>query len=181
MGNIYNSIALGLHFDTVILIGMFLAFLLNSFFYVSGISKNISLLITSAIMAASYFTSNHFIDLNDAYIESMYITWIVYDAVTITFILALNRIFKQKLCSAAKYVIAGLALNAFLCFIIHIDLRVLDNKEPWWFWYFYTLAINTIDVIMVAALILDRDFLGVKFINHKVKKYFLKKQKTISA
>jgi hypothetical protein len=30
---------------------------------------------------------------------------------------------------------------------------------------------------MVAALILDRDFLGVKFINHKVKKYFFKKTK----
>lgn len=159
---------------------MFLAFLLNSFFYVSGISKNISLLLTSFVMASSYFTSNHFIDLNDTYIESMYLTWIIYDAVTITLILALNRLFKQKLCIAAKYVIVGLSLNALLCLILHIDLRVLANREPWWFWYFYTLAINTIDVIMVAALILDRDFLGVKFIKHNLKKYFSKKQRTIS-
>jgi hypothetical protein len=131
-------------------------------------------------MASSYFTSNHFIDLNDTYIESMYLTWIIYDAVTITLILALNRLFKQKLCIAAKYVIVGLSLNALLCLILHIDLRVLANREPWWFWYFYTLAINTIDVIMVAALILDRDFLGVKFIKHNLKKYFSKKQRTIS-
>ncbi len=159
---------------------MFLAFLLNSFFYVSGISKNISLLITSAVMAASYFTSNHFLDLTVTYRENMYLTWIVYDAVTVALILSLNRICKQHLCTASKYVITGLALNALLCLLIHIDLRVLLNRDPWWFWYFYTLAINTIDVIMVAALILDRDFLGVKFIRHSIKKYFSKKKRTIS-
>lgn len=130
-------------------------------------------------MASSYFTSNHYIDLNDTYIENMYLTWIVYDAVAITLILALNRIFKQNLCLAAKYVTIGLSLNALLCLILHIDLRMLENREPWWFWYFYTLAINTIDVIMVAALILDRDFLGAKFFKSRFKKYFSKRKKTV--
>jgi hypothetical protein len=157
---------------------MVLAFLLNAFFYLSNISKNISLLLTSSVMAASYFTSNHYIDLSSTYY--MYISWIAYDVVTIGLILLLSRIVKQNLCIAAKYTIFGLTLNAILCLLIHIDLRVLDNREPWWFWYFYTLAINTIDVIMVAALILDRDFLGVKFIRHSIKKYFSKKQRTIS-
>lgn len=159
---------------------MFLAFLLNSFFYVSGISKNISLLLTSFVMASSYFTSNHFIDLNDTYVESMYLTWIVYDAVTITLILALNRIAKQNLCTAAKYVIVGLSLNALLCLILHIDLRVLANREPWWFWYFYTLGINTIDVVMVAALILDRDYLGISLLKIKLKRQLKKSNQSFS-
>lgn len=153
--------------------------MLNAFFYVSNINKNISLLITSFLMAASYFTSNHFIDLS-ASRYYQYLSWIAYDALTILLIVMANRILKERLCLAAKYAVVGLSLNALLCLLIHIDLRVLVNREPWWFWYFYTLAINTIDVIMVAALILDRDFLGVKFIKHRVKKYFSKKQRTIS-
>ncbi len=158
---------------------MVLAFLLNLFFFVSGISKNISLLLASFLMAASYFTSNHFINLS-ADRMYMYISWIVYDIVTIGMILFAHKLWKQKLCIAVKYVIFGLSLNALLCLFIHIDLRVLWNSEPWWFWYFYTLAINTIDVIMVAALILDRDFLGMKFLKNKISIYFSKKQKKLS-
>jgi len=180
VGYIITSVALGLHFDSVILIGMFLAFLLNSFFYVSGISKNISLLLTSPVMASSYFTSNHFIYLNDTFAEDMYLTWVGYDLIKIFLIIFLNRVSKQTLCTAAKYVIAGLTLNAVLCLLIHVDLRVLVNREPWWFWYFYTLGINTIDVIMVAALILDRDFLGMKFIKKYIEKYFSKRPSSIS-
>lgn len=180
MGCIFSLANLGIHFDSIIVVGMVLAFLLNAFFYLSNISKNMSLMLTSFVMAASYFTSNHFIDLS-ASTAHIYLNWIAYDVITIALIFFLNLLTKQKLCLAAKYAVAGLCANALLCLLIHIDLRVLDTREPWWFWYFYTLAINTIDVIMVAALILDRDFLGVKFINHKVKKYFSKKQKTISA
>lgn len=157
---------------------MVLAFLLNAFFYISSISKNLSLLITSTVMAMSYFTSNHFIDLS-ASRENIYISWILYDILTILLIISLNKLTKQKYCCAAKYTIIGLTLNAILFLLIHIDLRILDNREPWWFWYFYTLAINTIDVIMVAVLILDRDFLCVKFFKNRVKKHFSKRQKTI--
>lgn len=179
MGFIFTSASLALHFDTVILIGMVLAFLLNAFFYISDISKNLSLLLTSFLMAASYYTSNHFITLGDD-TTYIYLRWIAYDLFTITAILTANKLMKLKKCIAAKYVIFGLLANALLCLMIHIDMRILENQEPWWFWYFYSLAINTIDVIMVAALILDRDFLGVKFIKHRVKKYFAKKQRTIS-
>lgn len=154
--------------------------MLNSFFYVSGISKNVSLLITSTVMAFSYFTSNHFIDLS-ASTELIYITWIGYDALTIALILSLNKIFNQKLCLAAKYVLVGLSLNALLCLFIHIDLKVLLNREPWWFWYFYTAAINTIDVVMVAALILDRDFLGTAILKRKLYKLLQKQKQSYSS
>ncbi|WP_404391748.1 hypothetical protein [Pseudoalteromonas phenolica] len=179
MGFIFTSASLALHFDTVILIGMVLAFLLNAFFYISDISKNLSLLLTSFLMAASYYTSNHFITLGDD-TTYIYLRWVAYDLFTVSAILIANKLMRLKKCIAAKYVIFGLLANALLCLMIHIDMRILENQDPWWFWYFYTLAINTIDVIMVAALILDRDFLGVKFIKHRVKKHFSKKQRTIS-
>ena len=160
---------------------MVLAFLLNAFFYISSISKNLSLLITSAVMAMSYFTSNHFIDLS-ASRENIYISWILYDILTILLIISLNKLTKQKVLLCGKVYDHWPYFECFILFLlIHIDLRVLDNREPWWFWYFYTLAINTIDVIMVASLILDRDFLCIKFFKNRVKKYFSKRQKTISA
>jgi len=158
---------------------MVLAFLLNAFFYVSSISKNISLLITSFLMAASYFTSNHFIDLS-ASTENLYVSWIFYDAVTIVLILLTNKLFKQQLCIAGRYVLVGLSVNALLCLLLHIDLWVLYNREAWWFWYFYTLAINTIDVVMVAALILDRDFLGISLLKRKIKQYLKQSNQSFS-
>ena len=158
---------------------MILAFSLNVFFYVFGISKNLSLLITSSVMAVSYFTSNHFIDLS-ASKNNLYISWIFYDAVTIVLILLTNKLFKQQLCVAGRYVLIGLSANALLCLLLHIDLFVLDNREPWWFWYFYTLAINTFDVVMVAALILDRDFLGGSILKRKFKKYLNKSNQSFS-
>ena len=55
----------------------------------------------------------------------------------------------------------GMAANASLSLLIHLDLRVFDNREPWWFWSLYTIAINAIDVLIVAALITGRDYLRV--------------------
>jgi hypothetical protein len=174
VGYIITSVSLGLHFDTVILIGMVLAFLLNAFFYLSSISKDISLLLTSFVMAASYFTSNHYINLGAENIH-MYLIWILYDVVTITLILLFNKISKKPLCIAGKYVIFGLSLNATLCAILHIDLRVIINSEPWWFWYFYSVTINSIDVFMVAALIINRDFLQASYFSRKIKSLIYKK------
>lgn len=130
-------------------------------------------------MAASYFTSNHFIDLS-ASRDNVYISWIIYDAITIVSILLTNKVFRQKLCIAGRYVIVGLSVNALLCLLLHIDLWILNNREPWWFWYFYTLSINTIDVMMVAALILDRDFLGISLIKRKFKQQLKKSNQSFS-
>lgn len=153
---------------------MVLAFLLNAFFHVSNISKNISLLTTSFIMAASYFTSNHFINLS-ADNTNIYLSWILYDIFAISAILVLNKLSKQRLCTAATYIIFGLILNATLCAILHIDLRVLLNREPWWFWYFYTVSINIIDVCMVAALIINRDFLRLNYFGRYIRNFLIKK------
>lgn len=152
------GIELGLYFDTYILIGMFLAFLMNCFFhFLTSYSDDKSLLLTSAVMALSYYTSNHFFPLESS--EWLYFSFIAYDLVTIFAIVALHKILKYELGITAKYVMVGMAVNAILCFIIHMDLRTFNNQERWWFWSFYTIAINTIDVLMVAALITGRDYL----------------------
>ena len=154
------GINLGLYFDTYILIGMFLAFLMNCFFhFLTSYSDDKSLLLTSALMALSYFTSNHFFPLENS--EWIYFYFINYDLVTIAAIVLLHRMLRYELGVTAKYVMVGMAVNASLSLLIHMDLRVFDNREPWWFWSLYTIAINAIDVLMVAALITGRDYLRV--------------------
>jgi len=42
---------------------------------------------------------------------------------------------------------------------MHIDVFVRGNYEPWWFWSFYTVVINIMDIIMVSILFIKKDFL----------------------
>lgn len=160
-GTIYFTDSLGLHFDTIILCGLLLAFLLNSFFFALRIKTDKTLLATSLIMSISYGITNHLFDLG-IYREFLYLSWIAFDIITIIAILAAGKLLNTKLCSAAKYIILGLSINAFLCLVIHIDLRTLDNREPWWFWSFYSLSINIIDLFMIVSLMVNRDFLKLE-------------------
>ena len=167
----FDLSSLGLHFDTIIVLGMLMAFLLNLFFYVSELNQDKSLVITSFFMAVSYFSSNHFIELESSN-TNLYIEWFVYDLVTLIFILVSHR-FLSKTSTAAKYIYAGLIINSLLYALIHIDLIVLWNREVWWFWTFYSIGVNVVDFLMIVALITNKDFLFVS----KIKNYLFKKQR----
>lgn len=112
-------------------------------------------------MFISYGITNQLFDLG-IHKEYLYLNWVAFDIVTIITILAAGKLLNTKLCIAAKYIILGLSINAFLCFVIHIDLRTLDNREPWWFWSFYSLSINIIDLLMIVSLMVNRDFLKLE-------------------
>lgn len=167
----FDLSSLGLHFDTIIVLGMLMAFLLNLFFYVSELNQDKSLVITSFFMAVSYFSSNHFIELESSN-TNLYIEWFVYDLVTLIFIVVSHR-FLSKTSIAAKYIYVGLIINSVLYALIHIDLIVLWNREVWWFWTFYSIGVNVVDFLMIVALITNKDFLFVG----KIKNYLFKKQR----
>ncbi len=156
----FDLSSLGLHFDTIIVLGMLLAFLLNLFFYVSELNQDKSLVITSFLMALSYFCSNHFIILENAN-ENLYIKWFTYDLVTLIFIFVAHRVVNLT-STATKYIYAGLMINSILYALIHIDLMVLWNREAWWFWTFYSFSVNVVDFLMIVALITNKDFLLIK-------------------
>ncbi|MBD56455.1 hypothetical protein AAEU31_06720 [Pseudoalteromonas sp. SSMSWG5] len=162
----FDLSSLGLHFDTIIVLGMLLAFLLNLFFYVSELNKDKSLLITSFFMAVSYFSSNHFINLESSN-TNLYIEWFIYDVITLAFIL-ISHYFLSKTSIAAKYIYAGLVVNSVLYALIHIDLIVLWNREVWWFWTFYSIGVNVVDFLMIVALITNKDFLFISKIKRNL-------------
>ena len=138
---------------------MGLSFFLNLFFYISGIVKNMSLVVTSSIMAMSYFTSNHLFSLEGG--TWLYVEWIAYDFLTIMLIFVIHKFYGFKRCSSVHYVYVGLTLNALLCFFVFVDIHILEETEEWWFWSVYSFSINMIDVMMVSSLILNRDFLSL--------------------
>ncbi len=57
---------------------------------------------------------------------------------------------------------------------MYIDMYVFNNQEPWLFWDIYTFSVNLIDLIMIVALIVDRDFLGLHKLKSKVLSLFKK-------
>lgn len=152
---------------------MVLGFLLNLFFFISGVSKELSLLLTSGVMAASYFISNHFISLSDIGVW-VYIEWAIYDLLTISSILFCHYFFSKKFCVAAYYVFFGLFINTFLYFLIFSDFYFMKTTERWWFWSFYTIAVNVVDVVMVAVLIVNKDFMFLVKGNGILKKFLAK-------
>jgi hypothetical protein len=52
---------------------------------------------------------------------------------------------------------------------MQVDYAVYKNDTYWWLWGLYTVGINTADVIMVLALIIDKDFLKLVWFYKKLK------------
>ncbi|WP_350309905.1 hypothetical protein [Pseudoalteromonas sp. SCSIO 43095] len=55
-----------------------------------------------------------------------------------------------------------------LLFLMHIDVFINKNVHPWFFWDVYTFGVTCIDFIMIVALIVDRDFLGIHILKNKL-------------
>ncbi|KAF7768753.1 hypothetical protein PCIT_a3247 [Pseudoalteromonas citrea] len=118
-------------------------------------------------MATSYFISNHLIDLTNA-TSILYIEWAIYDLLTIAFIVIIHKCFSLTYSCAVKYVFAGLTINILLFLSLYTDLVLLGKPEHWWFWDFFSVGINTIDIIIVCVLIVNRDFLWLVRLQHKI-------------
>jgi hypothetical protein len=164
---------LGLHFDTILVWGMLMAFLLNLYFYTCNIRVEKSLVVSSTIMFLSYFLSNHYLDLAAAK-DNFYLALISYDLITLSLIYFIHKSFGIIRSVGFKYILIGLIFNSLLNCIIHIDIMVLSNREQWWYWSFYSIGINTVDLLMACALIMNRDYLGLirlyKFITTPIRK-----------
>jgi len=55
---------------------------------------------------------------------------------------------------------------------MYIDVFLLNNRTAWIFWDIYTFTINVVDFIMIIALIVDRDFLGLHTLKNKLISLF---------
>ncbi|WOC25641.1 hypothetical protein LY624_13790 [Pseudoalteromonas sp. N1230-9] len=148
----YINAYLGGLIGTFIEWGFLMAFLFN---LAMSINKNDRRpLILAFIMMLSYFLSG-VLELSSFH----YLNWLYYDLVTIIIIVAWLKLKQHPIFYAAIYILIGLLLNSFLMLSIYIDIFVYDNTTPWLLWTIYSLGVNSIDIMMILALLLNKDFL----------------------
>ncbi len=152
--------------------GFLMAFLFNLVTHINKPDKR--LVILAFIMMVSYFLSGIF----NLSIYS-YLNWFYFDLLTITTILAWTYYAKIVAFNAIYYIVLGLFLNAILMICIFIDIVVIENRTPWALWSIYSFGVNTIDIMMLIALITNRDFLLFhklcRFMKYKFRPSFLDK------
>jgi len=115
----------------------------------------------SLVMVVSYCLSTTINIYNFSYIELF-----CYDVITLFFILFLRYYLPEKRIST--YLLFGLSINSLLFLAMHIDVFVRGNYTPWWFWSFYTVVINIMDVIMVSIFFIKKDFLMLVHVTDKL-------------
>ncbi|MGK2236936.1 MAG: hypothetical protein ACI85L_002099 [Pseudomonadota bacterium] len=146
--------------------GFLMAFL---YCLTSTINKeNKSSVYLSALMLCSYISSGY-INL----LESLYLNWALYDFITILALLTLQYFKVLQRSAAFHFIIISLTINAVLTLILHYDLYVLYNIEPWWYWSFYSIGVNSIDTLMMLSLVLNRNI--IQMLHLKAFKLNLKK------
>jgi len=157
--------------------GFLMAFLFNLVTHINKPDKR--LVILAFIMMVSYFLSGIF----NLSIYS-YLNWFYFDLLTITTILAWIYFAKIGAFNAIYYIVLGLFLNAILMISIFLDIVVLENRTPWAFWSIYSFGVNTIDILMLIALITNRDFLlfhkFCSYMKYKIRPSFLDKSKHLT-
>lgn len=146
--------------------GFLMAFLFNLVARLNNPDKAIVQL--SFMMAFSYIISD-FYRLS----YSNYLNWLIYDLLTIAVIFVWFRYFKRQRFTALYYILLGLILNSFLMLIIHYDIYILHNNEPWWLWMVYSYGVNIVDLSMIFVLVTEKDFLFLRIVLSKVNKPYL--------
>ncbi len=169
----YFGIDAGIFFGAFIVWGFVMAFVFNLLMRGVGAKKDTALLLVSAIMAISYFTSDHFFNYFSK--PDIYLTWTLYDFITLICVLLVYWFFRHRSSSTGVvYIVCGLVFNSLMVFSMYIDIMVHNNREPWWLWSLYSLGTGICEYLMVVSLIVDRDFLGIR---HLARKLFSRSKK----
>lgn len=109
-----------------------------------------------------------------SYYNTTYFDWAIHDAITIVSLIIAYGIVRLSSASLL-YLITGLSINMLLMLSMHLDVYIYGNQEPWILWDIYLYSVNVIDLTMVVALIVDRDFLGLHKLKSKVLNYLKSK------
>ena len=156
--------------SALIMWAFLMAFFFNIFVYSLGVKRNTTLLISSIIMMISYSATDYLYTWI-SYYNTTYFDWAIHDAIAIVSLLIAYSIVKFS-SPSFLYLIVGLSINMLLVLSMHLDVYIYGNQEPWLLWDIYLYSVNTIDLIMVVALIVDRDFLGLHRLKNKFLSYF---------
>ncbi|WP_259396038.1 hypothetical protein [Pseudoalteromonas sp. SR45-1] len=150
--------------------GFLMTFFFNVFVYSLDVKRGTTLLLSSFIMMISYTLSDYFYTWLSIK-NSIYLDWALYDISTILALICIYKI-TEKTTPSFLYLIVGLSINSIFFFCMYLDMYIFGNMERWFFWDVYTYAVNLMDLIMIVALIIDRDFLGLHKLKNKILSYF---------
>ena len=90
-----------------------------------------------------------------------YLLWFYSDLVCLIIIILISKRLNVNSLPAKLYIAIGLTVNMLLFLGMHIDINYYYHYEHWWFWGLYSVTVNLMDLMMVLALLCNRDFLGL--------------------
>nr|WP_089346942.1 hypothetical protein [Pseudoalteromonas espejiana] len=143
--------------------GFMMAFFFNLFVFSLGNKRKTTLLLSSFCMLASYTASDYFYTWLSIY-STTYLDWVLYDFFTILSLICCYFLIRNT-SPSFFYLIVGLSINMIYAGLMYIDVNLYKNNEHWFLWDAYSYSVFSIDLLMIVALIVDRDFLGL----HKLK------------
>ncbi|MDP5214331.1 hypothetical protein ORJ66_14850 [Pseudoalteromonas tunicata] len=150
-----------------------MSMIFNFFMVLLNVDRSYKTFITSIIMFISYFFSDHFNDFFST--NHIFLTWALYDLSAILLIFLATKYLKNNASIAINYVYFGLIINSIFFLLMYLDLIIFETRETWWFWTAYTVSVNIIDLMMIVALITDRDYLKLIRLKKLVQKTMIKK------
>ncbi|WP_372760354.1 hypothetical protein [Pseudoalteromonas sp.] len=130
---------------------------LMTFLYsiVTSINKKDKALVFLSFVMFSSYSASIFVAIDTI----TYFEYFAFDIFTLATIVILGRYITKA--AAYYYLLIGLMINASLFFGMHYDIFITENYQPWWFWSVYSFGVNVIDLMMICALVINRDFLGL--------------------
>jgi len=150
----YVDLFLADYIDAFIQWGFLMAML---YALVSSINTlNKSLVYLATIMFFSYLIGDFLLVF-----KNVYLNWIFFDFATVCIIFIITKASSFESDVAKNYIVSGLLINACLTYAIYIDLYINWNSDPWWLWSLYSMGVNIIDLLMIIAIFINKDFLGL--------------------
>lgn len=129
----------------------------------------------SLVMFLSYLSSinihNYDTSIPDEFYRSINLIYFLFDIVTILIVCRFVRVTSYAGHFCRFYLVLCLSLNAIFFLILHADVVLKwGTKEygTWFLWTIHFYTVNTLDGIMIAVLLLKRDFLGVYQLKRKL-------------
>jgi hypothetical protein len=132
--------------------GFLMAFLFSIVTTINKQDKALTYL--SLIMFISY-SASVFVDINTV----TFFDFFLFDIFTSAIIVLVGRYITKMI--AYYYLLIGLTINASFFIAMYYDINLQGNDEYWWFWSVYSIGVNTIDLIMISVLFINKDFLGL--------------------
>ena len=150
----YVDLFLADYIDAFIQWGFLMALLYT---FVSSINTANKLLVyLASIMFFSYFIGDFLLVF-----KNVYLNWIFFDFATVCIIFIITKASSSESDVAKNYIVSGLLINACLTYAIYIDLYINWNSDPWWLWSLYSMGVNVVDLLMIIAIFINKDFLGL--------------------